>query len=191
MNRKYRKTVIAGNWKMNMLASEVKPFVEQLKENALVLEADHAVAVGRVDRLDHAGQQAVTEGELDALAGLLARAGQAFPDAVAVVGQQNDLDRRGAPLGLPHQASRDDAGIVHHETITRLEVVQQIVKMAVRQFAGRPIHDEHTGAVPLRERMLCDETFGQIKIKIAFLHSMRRGVYPASSLFGITEPRCR
>ena len=32
MNRKYRKTVIAGNWKMNMLASEVKPFIEQLKE---------------------------------------------------------------------------------------------------------------------------------------------------------------
>ena len=31
MNRKYRKTIIAGNWKMNMLASEVKPFMEQLK----------------------------------------------------------------------------------------------------------------------------------------------------------------
>ena len=33
MNRKYRKTVIAGNWKMNMLNSEIKPFMEQLKEN--------------------------------------------------------------------------------------------------------------------------------------------------------------
>ena len=33
MNRKYRTTVIAGNWKMNMLASEIKPFMEQLKEN--------------------------------------------------------------------------------------------------------------------------------------------------------------
>ena len=33
MNIKYRKTVIAGNWKMNMLASEIKPFMEQLKEN--------------------------------------------------------------------------------------------------------------------------------------------------------------
>ncbi len=31
MNTKYRKTIIAGNWKMNMLASEIKPFVEQLK----------------------------------------------------------------------------------------------------------------------------------------------------------------
>ena len=33
MNRKYRKTVIASNWKMNMLASEIKPFMEELKEN--------------------------------------------------------------------------------------------------------------------------------------------------------------
>ena len=31
MNRKYRKTVIAGNWKMNMLASGIKPFMEELK----------------------------------------------------------------------------------------------------------------------------------------------------------------
>ncbi len=37
MNRKYRKTIIAGNWKMNMLASDIKPFAEELK--ALVPKA--------------------------------------------------------------------------------------------------------------------------------------------------------
>ena len=31
MNTKYRKTIIAGNWKMNMLASEIKPFIDELK----------------------------------------------------------------------------------------------------------------------------------------------------------------
>ena len=31
MNRKYRKTIIAGNWKMNMLPSQVKPFADELK----------------------------------------------------------------------------------------------------------------------------------------------------------------
>lgn len=31
MNRRYRKTVITGNWKMNKLPSEVKPYAEQLK----------------------------------------------------------------------------------------------------------------------------------------------------------------
>jgi triosephosphate isomerase len=37
MNTKYRKTIIAGNWKMNMLASQVKPFADELK--ALVPKA--------------------------------------------------------------------------------------------------------------------------------------------------------
>lgn len=31
MNTKYRKTIIAGNWKMNMLPGDVKPFVEEIK----------------------------------------------------------------------------------------------------------------------------------------------------------------
>ena len=31
MNRRYRKTIIAGNWKMNMTATETKKFAEELK----------------------------------------------------------------------------------------------------------------------------------------------------------------
>lgn len=31
MNKKYRKTLIAGNWKMNLVPSEVKPFAEELR----------------------------------------------------------------------------------------------------------------------------------------------------------------
>ena len=31
MNRRYRKTVIAGNWKMNMTATETKKFAEEMK----------------------------------------------------------------------------------------------------------------------------------------------------------------
>lgn len=32
MNRKYRKTIIAANWKMNMLASQVRPFADEFKQ---------------------------------------------------------------------------------------------------------------------------------------------------------------
>ena len=32
MNRKYRKTIIAGNWKMHKTATEAKAFAERLKE---------------------------------------------------------------------------------------------------------------------------------------------------------------
>ena len=31
MNRRYRKTIIAGNWKMNKTATETKKFAEELK----------------------------------------------------------------------------------------------------------------------------------------------------------------
>ena len=31
MNKSYRRTVIAGNWKMNLLASDVKPFADELR----------------------------------------------------------------------------------------------------------------------------------------------------------------
>ena len=34
MNRRYRKTIIAGNWKMNKLPGESKEFIHQLKEKA-------------------------------------------------------------------------------------------------------------------------------------------------------------
>ncbi len=33
MNRKYRRTVIAGNWKMNQLNSGIKKYMEELKSN--------------------------------------------------------------------------------------------------------------------------------------------------------------
>lgn len=32
MNRKYRKTILAGNWKMNLLPGDVKPYAECLRE---------------------------------------------------------------------------------------------------------------------------------------------------------------
>lgn len=34
MNRKYRKTVIAGNWKMNLLPSQIKPYADSLRQAA-------------------------------------------------------------------------------------------------------------------------------------------------------------
>ena len=39
MNRRYRKTIIAGNWKMNKTASETKKFAEELK--ALLKHIDY------------------------------------------------------------------------------------------------------------------------------------------------------
>ena len=32
MNKKYRKVIIAGNWKMNMLPSQVHAFADELRD---------------------------------------------------------------------------------------------------------------------------------------------------------------
>lgn len=34
MNKKYRKTIIAGNWKMNLLPSDIKPYTDELRQLA-------------------------------------------------------------------------------------------------------------------------------------------------------------
>ena len=57
MNKKYRKVIIAGNWKMNQLPSGVKPFVEELKTKlpagmngcsvVLCVPATHLAALAR------------------------------------------------------------------------------------------------------------------------------------------------
>ena len=43
MNKKYRKVIIAGNWKMNKLPSEVKPFLDELR--AAMPETTHGCSV--------------------------------------------------------------------------------------------------------------------------------------------------
>ena len=57
MNKKYRRVIIAGNWKMNMVPSQVHTFVEQLREVmperangcnvVLCVPATHLAALGR------------------------------------------------------------------------------------------------------------------------------------------------
>lgn len=56
MNKKYRKTIIAGNWKMNLVPSEVKPFADELRallpktktcETALLVPFTHISALRR------------------------------------------------------------------------------------------------------------------------------------------------
>ena len=57
MNKKYRKVIIAGNWKMNMLPSQVRPFLDELRADipaathgcsvVLCVPATHLAALSR------------------------------------------------------------------------------------------------------------------------------------------------
>ena len=92
MNRKYRKTVIAGNWKMNKTASETKKFAEELK--ALLPKAkwcDIVVCVPSVD---------------------IAAAIKGFKDARVSVGAQNVFyEKNGAYTGEVSADMLKDLGV--------------------------------------------------------------------------------
>jgi len=70
MNRKLRKTVIAGNWKMNMLASQVEPFAKEL-----------------LPKIE--GFEKWCDGVICAPAVLISAAVDAFKDSNLAVGAQN------------------------------------------------------------------------------------------------------
>lgn len=91
MNRKYRKTVIAGNWKMNILPSEVKPYAELLK-----------AAAGRVKFCDIV---------ICAPAVVIPAAVKAFKDTRISIGAQDVSEHdAGAYTGEVSAAQLKDAG---------------------------------------------------------------------------------
>ena len=56
MNRKYRKTVIAGNWKMNKTPSETKTFMAEFKTimpKGRWCDVGHPQGIAEAERLLH------------------------------------------------------------------------------------------------------------------------------------------
>ncbi len=91
MNRKYRKTVIAGNWKMNLLPSDVKSFADGLRTEA--------------------GRVRFCEVVICAPAVMIPAAVKAFKDTRIVVGGQDISEHAsGAYTGEVSGAQLRDAG---------------------------------------------------------------------------------
>ena len=49
MNRKYRKTIIAGNWKMNKTLSETKAFAEEIPGTTKLIIAQRVASIQEAD----------------------------------------------------------------------------------------------------------------------------------------------
>ena len=92
MNRRYRKTIIAGNWKMNKTASETKKFAEELK--ALLPKAKWCDVVVCVPAVN------------------ISTAIKAFKDARVSVGAQNVFfEKSGAYTGAVSADMLKDLGV--------------------------------------------------------------------------------
>ncbi len=92
MNRKYRRTVIAGNWKMNLLASDIKAFAEDMKKLApRAKKCDTVICVPHV---------------------MIPAAAKAFKDIRVCVGAQNlNENPSGAYTGEVSAAQLRDLGV--------------------------------------------------------------------------------
>ena len=126
MNRRYRKTIIAGNWKMNKTASETKKFAEELK--ALLPKAkwcDIVVCVPSVD---------------------IAAAIKGFKDARVSVGAQNVFyEKNGAYTGEVSADMLKDLGVKY--------VI--IGHSERRQYFGERRISPSTARCSLRWRRVC------------------------------------
>lgn len=105
--------------------------LKHLQKNTLVMEFHQAVsALG----LSHHGgrQRSITKGYLRAGMKLASRSGQAFPNPIALVRQQQQL-HSAAGGAVSQQSGGQNAGVVHHKAIAGLQIRENIIKMAMLQ----------------------------------------------------------
>ena len=112
--------------------------LEHLKEDPLIVELHELVAVFLLSD-DRRGELSAAEGQFGAGMGLPSRLREAFPDAAALILEQQHLDGAAGRLPMAQQPCREHAGVVHHQTVARLQQVDQIIKMPVRDLAGLPV----------------------------------------------------
>ena len=139
--------------------------LQHLQEDALVVEANQLVAV--LQSLLHRGRQGpVAKGEGGPLLGLAARLRQALPEAVALVPEQQHLHRALGGLPMAQQPGRQHPGVVQHQTVAGIEIVQNLIEMMVADLPGLPVQGHQPGAVPPLQGRLGNELRRQLIIKI-------------------------
>ena len=130
----------------------------------LVGKADQAVAA--LHRLQHlAGHQPIAKGELDPRLCLFTGFDQRFPDVLLLLFQQQHLD---VPAGVGFdavQARRDNAGVVDHQQVAWIQIVDDVIKVMVAARAALAVHHQQPRVVPRLHRRLRDLLLGQIKPK--------------------------
>jgi hypothetical protein len=136
-----------------------------------VLKSDDSVAV--LDDIGHLGaEQAAAEDKPFSNLGMFAGADECLPDIQLMLIQEKKLDRRAGILPLPDQPRRQNAGIVEHQQVARLEKIRKIIKMLMPDGSGFPVEAEHPAGISGIDRVLGNQLFGQVEIKsLVFIFS--------------------
>ena len=138
--------------------------LQNLQENALVVELHHPVSV--LPYLFHSGSQfPVAENNLIARLHFPPRLAQALPAFVSQVPQQQHLHRAaGGPVA--QQPGRQHPGIVHHQAVSGVQIVDNIVKMLMGDFSGFPVQNHQPGGIPLFQWSLGNQFLRKLIPKI-------------------------
>ena len=139
--------------------------LQYLQEDPLVVEAHQTVPAGCL-RLHRGGEASLAEGHLGPRLQLPARADQALPESVPLVGQQQHLT--GASPGEPvaDQPGWQDPGVVQHQAVPRPQQLGQLIKVPVGDLPGALVQGQQSGGVPALQRGLSDQLLRKVKIKI-------------------------
>ena len=132
--------------------------LQNFQENTLVVKAHQAITVFQHFR-DLGGQLSVTKDDLCALAELFARPHQTFPGLLPAVNEQQYLAGT-AGLPLSDEPSRQNAGVIHHQAVTRAEKARQIIEMVVSNLPSGLVKGHQSGAVPAFQRSLGNQLRG-------------------------------
>ena len=148
---------------------------QHFQKNSFVPEFHHPVAV--LPHFPNNGRQlAVSENDLVADLHFPTGLAQALPALVAQVPQKQHL-HHAAGGTVPHEPGGQHPGIVHHQTVAGVQIVDDVVKMLMLNFPGFPVQHHQPGTVPPLQRRLGDQLFRQIIPKIMCFH-----VFPPYSL---------
>lgn len=90
---------------------------------------------------------------------------------LGVGGFWKEVEDFGAPAtaGLPKQACRQDAASVDDEQVSGLELGRKVGKGTVVDGAALSVKGQKAGGVPIRERLLRDQTRREVEVEVLSL----------------------
>ena len=140
--------------------------LQHLQEDALIVEAHQPVAPGHL-RLHRGGEAApVPKDHLGPGLQLPPRAHQALPQAVPLVGEEEDLTGPAPGQPVADEPGGEHPGVVQHQAVPRPEELGQVIEVVVGDGPGLLVQGQQPGGVPPLQRVLGDEFLREVKIKI-------------------------
>ena len=138
---------------------------KDLKENALIREAYYAVSVLAYFFNDTFQFSSITEHNLCPGTHFFAGAAETLPAVIAQILQKHNFHRAASGPGSK-KAGGNHTGVIKDKTVPGIQVVREVIEMAVLHFPADFIQHKKTGAVTPGQRRLGNQFLRQIVYKI-------------------------